>query len=169
MDRQPVRLLTCLACGFEFWQNSKPAVGALVVRAVKGAPHVLLTRRAIDPYKGMWDIPGGYLDNGEQPEEGLSREIREELGAAVLRARLVRTDIDEYPRADVAEEARFVLTLYFRCDIPDDAILVPADDVAEAGWFPLDRLPHDIAFACNQRALAALRETMASEGGSTNG
>jgi len=158
-------LLTCDACGFEFWQNSKPAVAAVVVRAIGGKPHVLLTRRGIEPHKGMWDPPGGYLDNGEHPEHGLLRERDEELGTTAVNPRLYTVDIDEYPRDDVAEEARFVLSLYYRCDIPSDAVLSPADDVVEAAWFPLSALPDAIAFPSTRRLLAALQKAaQAGEG-----
>ena len=158
-------LLTCDACGFEFWQNSKPAVGAVVVRAIGGKPHVLFTRRGIQPHKGMWDLPGGYLDNGEHPEHGLLRELAEELGTTAVNPRLLAVDIDEYHRDDVAEEARFVLSLYYRCDIPPGAVLSPADDVAEAAWFPLSALPDDIAFPSIRRLLAALQKAaQAGEG-----
>lgn len=77
-----------LSCGYEFWQNSKPAVSALIEKTDKEGSHPLLARRAIEPHKGMWGIPGGYLDNGERPEDGLRREIQEELGIALEYAEL---------------------------------------------------------------------------------
>ena len=155
-------LYTCRECGFEFWQNSKPAVGALVVRLIDGKHHLLLARRGIDPWKGMWDLPGGYLKNGEPPEEGLAREIREELGTTISRLRFVTSSVDEYPRPDVAEEARFVLVMHYQGEIPADAVLRPDDDVAEARWFALDALPKDIAFASNRRAIDILIRSLAA-------
>jgi ADP-ribose pyrophosphatase YjhB (NUDIX family) len=154
-----VNLLTCGSCKFEFWQNSKPAVGALIAKTIGGRPHLLLCRRGIEPYKGMWDLPGGYLENGEHPEEGLVREVREELGTALRRKKFLTVEIDEYPREDVAEEARFVLGLYYVCEIDPDARLTPMDDVGEAGWFPLEKLPDGIAFIANRRAIEAFRQT----------
>ena len=162
-------MLACSACGFQFWQNSKPAVAAVVVTAIGGTPHVLLTRRGIEPHKGMWDLPGGYLDNGEHPEHGLLRELAEELGTTALNPRLCAVDIDEYPRDDVAEEARFVLSLYYRCDIPPDAVLSPADDVVEAAWFPLSALPDAIAFPSNRRLLAAMQKAAQAGDGDASG
>ena len=157
-----VNLLTCGACAFEFWQNSKPAVGAIIVRTVGGKPHLLLCRRGVEPYKGMWDLPGGYLNNGEHPEEGLTREVREELGTSLLRQRFLTAEINEYPCDDVAEEARFALGLYYVCEIEADARLTPMDDVQEAEWFPLDALPDGIAFTGNRHAIQVYRQT--SEG-----
>jgi len=149
-------LHTCARCHFEFWQNSKPTVGALVVREVAGGPQVLLTRRAIEPYKDFWDVPGGFLHNGERPNDGLIRELQEELHVTVSVGDLIAAEIDEYPREDVAEEARFVLSLYYRCDLDAGAPLVPSDDVVEARWFPLSALPQRLAFTANRRALARL-------------
>jgi 8-oxo-dGTP diphosphatase len=158
-----VNLLRCGACGFEFWQNSKPAVAAIALREINGQQHVLLTKRGIEPYKGMWDLPGGYLANGEHPEHGLARELAEELGTTPSNLSLFRVEIEEYPREDVAEEARFVLAMFYRCELPADAALVPADDVTEAGWYPLETLPFEVAFPANRRVLAALRVAVAGE------
>ena len=153
-------VLLCGACGFHFWQNSKPAVAALVLRMISGEWNVLLTRRGIEPYKGMWDAPGGFLGNGELPEDGLAREMQEELSVAISRPRFLTAAIDQYPRDDVAEQARFVLSLFFTCEIPADAPLVPADDIVEAAWFPLGAPPENLAFAANHRGLAALRASL---------
>ena len=155
-----VSLLTCGACGFEFWQNSKPAVGAIITRTVRGRPQLLLCRRGIEPHKGMWDLPGGYLDNGEQPEEGLAREIREELGTTVQRQTFLTFEIAEYLREDIAEEARFVLVLFYVCDIGAEAVITPMDDVLDAQWFPLDDLPAEIAFISDRRAIGAFTQTL---------
>jgi NAD+ diphosphatase len=157
---------TCRKCGFEFWQNSKPAVAAVVTRVVAGVPHLLFTRRGIDPHKGKWDLPGGYLKNGEPPEVGLAREMQEELGIAISGLRLLAAGIEEYPRQDVAEEARFVLGLFYRCEIPADAALRPDDDVAEARWFPLGSLPSEMAWAADRRAIDILVRDLTAGGDS---
>lgn len=155
-----VNLHICGACKFEFWQNSKPAVAAIIVRTIGGKPHLLLCRRGIDPHKGLWDLPGGYLNNGEHPEEGLKREIREELGTSLEVKRLLTVEMDEYPREDVAEEARFVLGLYYVCRINEDARPIPMDDVQAVEWFPLDGLPDGIAFAANRRAIQTYKQAL---------
>ena len=52
-----------------------------------GPRGILLCRRAAAPYAGTWDLAGGFLEADETPERGLRRELREELGARVRRAR----------------------------------------------------------------------------------
>jgi len=148
-----VDVLVCAACDFHFWQGSKPAVGAILLRTIGGKRQVLLTRRGIEPYKGEWDLPGGFLSNGERPEDGLNRELREELGVAVSNPRFFTTEVDQYNRDDIAVQARFVLSMFFACDVAAGAQFVPVDDVVEAAWFPLDMLPAELAFACNRRVL----------------
>ena len=159
-----VTRLLCSSCGFPFWQNSKPAVAALITRVMQGTHEILLTRRGVQPFQGMWDLPGGFLENGELPEIGLAREMKEELGVQIVRPRLLRMGIDEYPGDDIALEARFVLSLYYRCDIPPDARVAAADDVAEAAWFPLDQPPEALAFASNRSALEVLRAETSGSG-----
>ena len=51
--------------------------------AVDDVGRVLLGQRKADPGRGLWDIPGGFLDEGEDPVEGLKREFVEETGLSV--------------------------------------------------------------------------------------
>ncbi len=152
-DRSP-SVLVCSSCGYLFFQNSKPCVAAIIVRRGRGGREVLLARRGIPPHIGMWDTPGGFLTNGEAPEAGLQRELQEELGVSPVNPRLVSIQGAEYPREDIAEEARHTLTLYYLCTVPADAAITPTDDVTDARWFPLERLPAELAFEANRRALA---------------
>ncbi len=157
----PEDLRVCSCCGYEFWLNSKPCVSALIVRAERPAEgprqYILLTRRGIEPYRGCWDLPGGYLRNGEPPEEGLARELAEELSAPLLEPCFAGIEIGEYVRDDVPREARFTFIVFYLATLPADIELNHGDDVTEARWFPLSEVPADLAFACNHRALARLR------------
>ena len=85
----------CTACGREVYANAKPTAGVLLVREGR----VLLVRRGAEPGMGRWDIPGGFLEENETPEDGAVREIREELGLD-LEARdlkLVSTSLNVLP------------------------------------------------------------------------
>lgn len=90
--------LKCQKCGFVFYQNSKPTSSALIMSGGK----VLLGKRKINPAKGAWDIPGGFLELGEHPEDGLRREIREELGVEIKIKKLLGIFMDTYGKEGYA-------------------------------------------------------------------
>lgn len=70
--------LHCEECGFEFFQNTAAAVGALI----RSGERILFLRRAREPGYGLLDVPGGFVDPGETFEEALRRECMEEIGDA---------------------------------------------------------------------------------------
>jgi 8-oxo-dGTP diphosphatase len=126
----------CAACGFEYYAHSVPAVSAFV-RDDEG--RVLLARRAHEPDAGLWDSPGGFLEEGEEPLDGLRRELLEETGLTIEPGEFVGTYVDTYGGGS---DDPSVLNLVWEAEIVagDPA---PADDVSELGWFPLDGLPSD--------------------------
>jgi ADP-ribose pyrophosphatase YjhB (NUDIX family) len=69
------RRLVCLDCGFIHYLNPRPVAGAIPVRE---DGMLLLVRRAIEPRRGTWVFPGGYMDVGETAEEAAVRETLEE-------------------------------------------------------------------------------------------
>src|ERR1051326_4742586 len=76
---------TCPDCGFIHYVDPKVAV-AVILGDNEG---VLLGRRCIDPGKGLWSFPAGYVNRGEVLEEAAAREVLEELGVAVRLTGLV--------------------------------------------------------------------------------
>ena len=69
----------CDSCNTIFYQNPKNVVGTLPVYKDK----ILLCKRAIEPRKGKWTLPAGFMENGESSLEGAIRETKEEAGAEV--------------------------------------------------------------------------------------
>lgn len=137
----------CSKCGFVFYRNSKPCVAAIVIRGGK----VLLTRRGIQPYQGDWDLPGGFLEYGENPKVGLKRELREELGLACKREEFFEAFVDRYGKS-----GEFTLSLYYVVT-PTGRIKKASDDVSEYAFFALDDLPRNIAFPSVRRILKKLK------------
>src|SRR5689334_16330954 len=80
----------CRGCQREVFANPKPAAGVFVERDGK----LLLVRRGAEPAKGRWDIPGGYMKEGETAEQAARREAREETGLDLGELRLALTDIN---------------------------------------------------------------------------
>jgi 8-oxo-dGTP pyrophosphatase MutT (NUDIX family) len=76
--------LVCDRCGWRWYANPKPAAAVLLERpSTTGEPSVLLLLRAVDPGRGEWDLPAGYLDPGESFDQAARREAREETGLEV--------------------------------------------------------------------------------------
>ena len=69
----------CGACATVHYSNPNVVAGCLPVWEDK----VLLCRRAIEPARGLWNVPSGYLENGESVEDGARREVWEEAAARV--------------------------------------------------------------------------------------
>lgn len=69
----------CTACGEVHYRNPKVVVGAVCTLGDR----LLLCRRAIEPRRGFWTIPAGYMELAETPEEGAIREAWEEAGATI--------------------------------------------------------------------------------------
>jgi ADP-ribose pyrophosphatase YjhB (NUDIX family) len=67
----------CARCGFVNYQNPRIVVGSVV----RHRGSYLLCRRAIEPRRGYWTIPAGYLEMHETPQDGARREAREEANA----------------------------------------------------------------------------------------
>lgn len=140
----------CAHCGRTQYHNSRPCAGALVVRDGR----VLLVKRAVEPFKDCWDIPGGFLEAGEHPREGMLREVREETGLDVSVLGLLGVYIDRY---DNNGDEIFTLNHYYVVE-PVGGELRAADDVDAFAWFALDALPDAIAFEHARVVLRDLRK-----------
>jgi 8-oxo-dGTP diphosphatase len=110
---------------------------------VDDAGRVLLARRAHEPDAGLWDTPGGFLDEGEHPLDALRRELLEETGLRVEPDRFLGAFSDTY-----GEElhAASVLNLVWGARVVAGEA-EPADDVSELRWFAPEALPEPQEFA----------------------
>ena len=62
------------------YHNPKTTVAAIIIREQAGRQQVLLTLRAIEPYRHHWCLPGGHIDKDEPAREAIIREVKEEVG-----------------------------------------------------------------------------------------
>jgi ADP-ribose pyrophosphatase YjhB (NUDIX family) len=143
----------CPQCGFVAYGNPVPTATAV---CVDGAGRVLLGRRAWEPDKGLWDLPGGFVDEGEHPLDALRRELREETGLEVEPQEFLGVWMDRY---GYDSSATSTLNLYWTARVVAGEEQ-PADDVVELRWFEPDELPgrDELAFEVNERVLSAWRD-----------
>ncbi|MFW6092228.1 MAG: NUDIX hydrolase [Actinomycetota bacterium] len=102
------------------------AVGA-IIRDRQG--RLLLVQRANHPGAGMWSLPGGRVQPGEDDATALAREVAEETGLAADVGRLVGT-----VEREAGGGAMYVINDY-ACTVDADRSPAPGDDAADAGWF----------------------------------
>ena len=127
-----------------------------VIGFVEHEERLLLIRRAINPARDRWALPGGYMDAGELPKAALRRELREEVGLDVRVGNL----LDIFPmqsRDDQGNEASpGIVMVYAAQPLSDGLITLQSnDDVNAAGWFGPDEIPDELAFESTVTMLAA--------------
>jgi len=134
------RSVRCRSCGLEEYANPAPTVSALIR---DGHGRILLARRAVDPGAGLWDLLGGFIDEGEEPADALRRELLEETGLEVEPGEFLGGIPDRY-----GDNGNWTVNFYWAARLGAGQPQ-PADDVAELAWFPADALPsrNEFAFA----------------------
>lgn len=111
---------------------------------------VLLVERGLEPYKGKWAFPGGFVKMDESCEEGALRELKEETGLTGAYIEQFHTFSD--PNRDPRE--RVITVAYYALVRIQD--VKAGDDAAKAGWFALDEVPQ-LAFDHDRILRAALK------------
>lgn len=117
------RRFLCEDCGFTYYHNIAAAVALVFTYEDK----VLFTVRNVDPDKGKWDLPGGFIDPSETAEEAACREIREELGLDLQPSDLkyITTAPNNYLYKNVPYRT---MDIFYECALPSDGIKVAAED-----------------------------------------
>ncbi len=119
----------CNECNTIHYLNPKIVTGVLPILNDK----VLLARRAIEPRKGLWNVPAGYMENGEKIEEGAERELWEEANAKVKNIR---------PHLIYSIAAIHQVYMLFIGDLVDDSFS-PGIESLEVALFSEAEIPWD--------------------------
>ena len=131
----------CPQCGWIHFVDPKVAAAVLVERDGQ----VLLVRRVNEPFRGLWTLPAGFVNGGEDPAEAAERECLEETGLSVRVTRVYEIVAGrEHPRG-----ADFVI-VYQAEVISGD--MKPDDDADAVEWFARENLPA-LAFRATQKVL----------------
>jgi 8-oxo-dGTP diphosphatase len=131
----------CPNCKWIHFIDPKVAAAVLVVQN----HHVLLVRRATEPFRGLWTLPAGFINGGEDPAEAAARECLEETGLSVRVMRVY--DIvagREHPRG-----ADFVIV--YQAEVLSGEMKAE-DDADAVEWFDREHLP-ELAFRATQKVL----------------
>lgn len=141
----------CADCGFTYYANSSAATAAIIINT-RG--EILVTRRAFEPARGTLDLPGGFVDPGEDAVTGVLREVMEETGAKAELRRFLFSLPNEYEYSGFTVHT---CDLFFEVSIPDETALFAHDDVAELLWIPLNEIrPEDFGLASVRRGVERL-------------
>lgn len=131
----------CPKCGWIHFVDPKVAAGVLVIADAR----VLLVRRVNEPYRGLWTLPAGFVNGGEDPAEAAARECLEETGLSVKVTRVF--DIvagREHPRG-----ADFVIV--YQAEVIGGEMQAN-DDADAVEWFDKQHLP-PLAFRATRKVL----------------
>lgn len=120
------------------YDHPRPSVSVDIVLFYQAAERVevLLIKRAGEPFKGQWALPGGFVDEDEALELAAARELKEETGISGVRLAQIGAfgDPGRDPRGHT-------ISIAFGARVSKRAEAVGADDAEEARWQALARLP----------------------------
>jgi ADP-ribose pyrophosphatase YjhB (NUDIX family) len=141
--------LICTDCGFVLYDNPKIVVGSVA----RWDDKILMCRRAIDPRRGFWTLPAGYLELNESTRTGAEREAWEEARAKIaIESLLAIYDITRLSQVQLIYRARLV-----------DENVAPGPESLEVALFSWNEIPWDnIAFPSVRWALGHEKEAQAS-------
>lgn len=137
----------CPSCDFIYFTDPKVGVGVLITKGDK----VLLVRRTMNPERGKWSIPAGFLDRGEDPRDVAVREVYEETNLRVAIEELV--DVYFNPPTGQGGASLFIL---YRGRLLGGEIEA-GDDADAAAFFDPNEVP-ELAFASTRDAIRQLRK-----------
>lgn len=136
------RRLVCMDCGFVHYINPRPVAGTIPMR---NDGKILLGRRDIEPRRGFWVFPGGFMDVGETAEEAAIRETMEETRLEVRNLELLGV----FTRLEPG-----VVVIVFQAEAVGEAEV--GHETSEIGWFAPHEIPwEEIAFDSTEAALRA--------------
>jgi NADH pyrophosphatase NudC (nudix superfamily) len=137
----------CENCGFIYYFNSSASTAAFITCGDR----LLVVRRAKEPAKGSWDLPGGFIDLYETAEEAVRREIEEETGLQVNNLHYLFSLPNIYPYSGMDIHT---VDLFYHCTVNDISAIRPADDVDDLSFLETkDILPEKFGLQSIRKAI----------------
>lgn len=143
------------------WPRPMVTVDAAVFSVGPKDVRLLLIERGTEPFKGMWALPGGFVDMDEELEDAAARELAEETGLANVPLQQMHT----FGKCGRDPRGRQISVVFMGVidaaagRKPNSGLrnVKGGDDAARAKWFDIDKLPHQMAFDHNQIAQMAVK------------
>lgn len=139
--------LKCRNCGFIYFHNTASAVAAII----EYDNGIILAKRAFEPAKGLFDLPGGFVDRKESLEDALKREIMEELSLEIISMSYLGSFSNLYNYEDVSY---YTADAVFICKPSPGMVPKPSEELAEITISSPDNIDMNcIAFESARKAL----------------
>jgi 8-oxo-dGTP diphosphatase len=124
------------------WPRPMVTVDALIFTFSRGKARVLLIKRANEPFKGKWAVPGGFIEIDEELEDAVVRELAEETGLTGIKLEQMRT----FGKCGRDPRGRQITLVFMGIVTRGQNKVKGGDDAASAEWFDIDKVPKDLAF-----------------------
>lgn len=145
----------CPLCKNTFYPRPAPAVAAIIIKNQK----VFLVKRNIQPFKGRWSLPSGFVEYGENPLFSLKKELKEELGIQPIRPKLLTIKLGrDYP-------GKYILGIYYLVNRYKNDIRLLSDENKELKWFDFNNIPA-IPFSQDDKILKKVTKEIAERNNS---
>ncbi len=126
----------CKSCGYRNYINPAPTTGAILTN---NSGEILLVERAVEPGKGLLDTPGGFIDIGENAEDGLDRELKEELGIEIKDLKY----FGSFPGTYIFDGIEIVVLGFIYIGKITDQKIIPSSDVSGYKFFKPQEIPYE--------------------------
>lgn len=145
--------MCCNSCGFTLFHNVASATAILI----KYKDEILLVERNREPKKGFLDLPGGFVDYYETAEEGIIREVKEELQVNITKNQIKY--IASYPNTYFYKEVLYyTLDLFFEVNLTEKPLItLEKDEISTFLWINKDKIPLEkLAFDSHKKMINSL-------------
>ena len=119
------------------WPRPMVTVDTVIFSTVTDKTKILLIKRGKEPFKGMWALPGGFVEMDEELEDAAARELAEETHLTGIELKQMHT----FGRCGRDPRGRQISIAFIGKAEPGLTDLKPGDDAVEAKWFDIDELP----------------------------
>ena len=128
------------------YANRGVSIDAVIVKNGQ----ILLIQRGVEPNKGFWGTPGGYVGWDESAEETVTREVKEETSLDVKKVKLVKVS------SDPKRHPKQVINLVYLVEVNDGDVKY-GDDALDVKWFLVENLPEKLALDHRQNIEEAIK------------